>query len=235
VEAPSFPELAIHVERGRAALRVVARTAEQSREPILVEATYSGGPDGISLRLTQRGASRAFSRDAIARHPALSAVLRLIADEIDLAKPVSEPLLASLFQTILIYVGRLATAVPLPHWGRPLRDPRIEKALRLLNEDISKRWTVDLLARAVGISRPAFARQFQRALGLSPMRYLTQQRLQLAASLLLGTDAGLAEVAARVGYRSEFAFNRAFKRQHHAPPGVYRQQVPAARAYLAAA
>jgi AraC-like DNA-binding protein len=235
VEAPSFPELAVRVERGRSALRVVASSGEHAHAPIVVEATYSGGPDGISLCLTRCGESRSFSRDVIARHPALSAVLRLIADEVDLAKPVSEPLLAALFQTILIYVGRLATAVPLPHWGRPLRDPRIEKALRLLNEDISKRWTVDLLARAVGISRPVFARQFQRALGLSPMRYLTQQRLKLAASLLLGTDAGLAEIATRVGYRSEFAFNRAFKRQHRVPPGVFRQQVPAARAYLVAA
>jgi AraC-like DNA-binding protein len=234
VETNLARELAVEVERGRSALRVIARTMEP-RPAVLVEATFSGGPEGIWFRLTQAGqhglsTTRVFSRDAIARHPALSAVLRLIADEVDLAKPRSEALLSSLFRSLLVYVSRLSTPVPLPRWGRPLRDARVEKAIELLNADIAKRWTVDLLARAVGLSRPAFARQFLRILGLSPMRYLTQQRMQLAATILLGSDAALAEVATRVGYRSEFAFNRAFKRHYQVPPGVYRQEPPTAMA-----
>jgi AraC-like DNA-binding protein len=229
VETNLVSDLAVEVERGRSGLRVVARTAG-SRPAVLIEATFSGGPEGISFRLTQGGESRVFSRDAIARHPALSAVLRLIADEVDLAKPRSEALLAFLFRSLLVYVSRMSTPVPLPRWGRPLRDARVEKALELLNADIAKRWTVDLLARAVGLSRPAFARQFLRVLGLSPMRYLTQKRMQLAASILLGSDAALAEIASRVGYRSEFAFNRAFKRHYQVPPGIYRQQPPTAMA-----
>ena len=56
------------------------------------------------------------------------------------------------------------------------------------------------------------------------MRYLTQRRMQVAAALLHGSDAALAEVARRVGYESEFAFNRAFKRHYAVPPGVYRQR-----------
>ena len=116
--------------------------------------------------------------------------------------------------------------MPLPLWGRPLRDERVERALELLTSDIAKRWTVELLARAVGLSRPVLAERFLRVLGLSPMRYLSQQRMQVAAALLLGTDASLAEVAARIGYQSEFAFNRAFKRHFQVPPGVYRQRIP---------
>jgi AraC-like DNA-binding protein len=225
VETSSLSALAVRVERGRSALRVVAQTHEPCPS-VSIEATFSGGPDGVWFRLTQAGQSRVFSRDDIVRHPALSAVLRLIADEVDLAKPLSEPLLAFLFRSLLVYVARMATPVPLPRWGRPLRDARIEKALELLNADISKRWTVELLARAVGLSRPVFARQFLRVLGLSPMRYLTEKRMQIAASLLLGSDAALAEVATRVGYQSEFAFNRAFKRHYQVPPGVYRQRPP---------
>jgi AraC-like DNA-binding protein len=221
----SFPALAVHVERARSALRVVACTSGP-HPSVLVEATFSGGPEGVWFRLTRAGHARVFSRDAIARHPALSAVLRLIADEVDFAKPSSEALLAFLFRSLLVYVSRISTPVPLPKWGRPLRDARVEKALELLNADISKRWTVELLARAVGLSRPAFARQFLRVLGLSPMRYLTEKRMQIAASILLGSDAALAEVATRVGYRSEFAFNRAFKRHYQVPPGVYRQRPP---------
>lgn len=189
---------------------------------------FSGGPDGVWFRLTQAGESRVFSRDAVARHPALSALLRLIADEADFAKASSEALLVFLFRSLLVYVSRMSTPVPLPKWGRPFRDARVERALELLNADISKRWTVELLARAVGLSRPALARQFLRVLGLAPMRYLTQRRMQVAAALLLGSDAALAEVAISVGYRSEFAFNRAFKRHYQVPPGVYRDQRPTA-------
>jgi len=223
VETDSLPGLVVHVERGRAALRVVAR-APEARPALLIEATFSGAADGVSLRLSEGNLTRHFSRDAIARHPALSAVLRLIADEVDLDKAESAALLPILFRSLLVYVARITTAVPLPKWGRPLRDTRIEKAITLLNSDISRRWTVQLLARAVGLSRAVFAREFTRALGLSPMRYLTQRRMQVAAALLHGSDAALAEVARRVGYESEFAFNRAFKRHYAVPPGVYRQR-----------
>jgi AraC-like DNA-binding protein len=221
VEHEPWPVLSVSVERGRAALRVIACTPEP--EPALrVEATFSGGPEGMWFRLTQAGASRVFSRDAVAQHPALSALLRLIADEVDAQKPLREAL-PLLFRSLLVYARRMSTPVPLPKWGRPLRDARVERALELLNRDISRRWTVELLARSAGLSRPAFARQFLRMLGLSPMRYLAQKRMQAAAEILLGSDAALAEVARQVGYSSEFAFNRAFKKHYQVPPGVYRQ------------
>jgi AraC-like DNA-binding protein len=236
VELEPLPTLSVRVERRRAALSVIASSGDH--EPSLqIEAVFSGGPDGMWFRLTQAGGSRVFSRDAIARHPALSAVLRLIADEVDTTQPLREALLPFLFRSLLVYARRMSTPVPLPHWGRPLRDARVERALELLNRDIAKRWTVALLARAVGLSRPAFARQFLRVLGLTPMRYLTERRMQAAAAMLLGSDAGLAEVAREVGYRSEFAFNRAFKKHFQVPPGVYRQfhtPLPAAVSPLSA-
>lgn len=154
----------------------------------------------------------------------MSAVLRLVADEIELSKPASERLLSLLFQSLMVYVSRMTIAEPLPKWGRPIRDRRIEKALTLLNQDLSKRRTVDLLARAVGLSRPALAKLFVRVLCLTPMRYLTQRRMLAAAALLLESDAALAEVACRIGYASEFAFSRAFKRYYGISPGVYRQR-----------
>ena len=222
METEGLAVLNVHVDRGRAALRIIASSPEP--EPALrVEATFSGGADGVWFCLTQGGVTRVFSRDTVARHPALSAVLRLIADEVDLKKPLSDALLPFLFRSLIVYARRMATPVPLPRWGRPLRDARVERALELLNRDIGRRWTVELLARAVGLSRPAFARQFLRVLGLSPMRYLTQRRMQAAASMLLGSDAALAEIAQHVGYHSEFAFNRAFKKHFQVPPGVYRR------------
>ena len=102
-------------------------------------------------------------------------------------------------------------------------DQRVARALGLLQAEPAKRWTVERLARRVGLSRAAFARRFVALSGQSPLRYLTELRMALAASLLESADASLAEVALRVGYTSEFAFSRAFKRQYGVAPGVFRR------------
>lgn len=88
---------------------------------------------------------------------------------------------------------------------------------------LSERWTVSKLARRVGLSRPAFARRFVEQTGQSPVRYLTSARMQRAAELVRDTREGLARIGAQVGYDSEFAFNRAFKRFHHVAPGTFRR------------
>ena len=106
---------------------------------------------------------------------------------------------------------------------RRLLDRKVARALGLLQADPAKRWTVERLARAVGLSRAAFARRFAAVSGRAPLRYLTELRLALAASLLETTDDSLAELAQRVGYTSEFAFSRAFKRKHGLAPGSYRR------------
>ena len=110
-----------------------------------------------------------------------------------------------------------------PHAARRALDTKVARALGLLQADPAKRWTVEHLARAVGLSRAAFARRFAAMSGRSPLRYLTELRLALAASLLENTDDSLAELASRVGYASEFAFSRAFKRQHGVAPGSFRR------------
>jgi transcriptional regulator GlxA family with amidase domain len=94
-----------------------------------------------------------------------------------------------------------------------------------MQNKLELRWTVTQLARRVGMSRPVFARRFRAALGMSPLRYLSAQRMQRAAELLQQPEPSLAEVAARVGYVSEFAFNRAFKRHYFVAPGSYRRRL----------
>jgi len=220
-------ELRVQIERGRA-LHVTA--CRDGRSPLRVEVTFSGEAEGVWFRLWHGGKERVFSRDAVASQLPLSALVRLIGDEAELSKAPNQALLGLLFQSLVVYVSRMSEAVPLPRWGRPLRDRRIERALELLDRDLSKYWTVEQLARAVGLSRPVFARQFVRMLQLSPMRYLARRRLQVAAELLQNTDASLAEIATHVGYRSEFAFGRAFKQQHGLPPGTFRRQSTVAQA-----
>jgi AraC-like DNA-binding protein len=224
-------ELRVRIERGRSSLRVTASGFADGGGPN-VEVTFSGGVDGVWFRFSDDNVSRIFSRDVVASHRPLAAILRLIGDEIELSKAPSDALLGLLFRSLLVYVSRMGQALPRPRWGRPLRDRRIERALELLDGDLTKYWTVERLARAVGLSRPVFARQFVRMLQLSPMRYLTERRMQAAAELLLDTDASLAEVAARVGYQSEFAFGRAFKRHHGVAPGTYRRQPSVASGVL---
>jgi transcriptional regulator GlxA family with amidase domain len=117
-----------------------------------------------------------------------------------------------------------AGTVLVPHTAdRRLLDRKVARALGLLQADPAKRWTVERLARAVGLSRAAFARRFAAVSGRPPLRYLAELRLALAAHLLETTDDSLAELAERVGYTSEFAFSRAFKRKLGVAPGSYRR------------
>jgi AraC-like DNA-binding protein len=83
-------------------------------------------------------------------------------------------------------------------------------------------WTIADLADAVGISRSTLVERFTRFLGEPPMTYLTHWRLQLAVKSLERTSRGVADIAAAVGYESEAAFSRAFRREYGQPPGRYR-------------
>lgn len=105
---------------------------------------------------------------------------------------------------------------------QPQKDA-VEQAQRLMREALAAPWTVSSLARKVAVSRPVLAQKFRARTGTSPMRWLTALRMEEAAVLLSESDEALAAVAAQVGYRSEFAFNRAFKRHHGLAPGRYRR------------
>jgi transcriptional regulator GlxA family with amidase domain len=107
-------------------------------------------------------------------------------------------------------------------WLAGARDPIVGKSLGLLHSRIAHPWTIAELADEVGISRTALVERFTRYLSEPPMTYLTRWRLQLAARSLENTPRGVAEIGAEVGYESEAAFSRAFKREFGRPPGQYR-------------
>lgn len=109
-------------------------------------------------------------------------------------------------------------------WLAGARDPVVGKSLSLLHNHVAHPWTIAELAHEVGISRSALVERFTRYLSEPPITYLTRWRLQLAARSLEGTSKGVAEIAAEVGYESEAAFNRAFKREFGQPPGQHRRQ-----------
>ncbi|MCM3870671.1 MAG: AraC family transcriptional regulator [Pyrinomonadaceae bacterium] len=109
-------------------------------------------------------------------------------------------------------------------WLAGARDPIIGQALALLHKEPAHPWTVANLARRIGLSRTRFAERFRHFLGESPIAYLAQWRLKLGAEILQSTEDSVAEVAAAVGYGSEAAFNRAFKREFDCPPAQFRRQ-----------
>jgi transcriptional regulator GlxA family with amidase domain len=98
------------------------------------------------------------------------------------------------------------------------------KALAVLHRTPEHPWTVATLARRVGVSRTRLSERFRHFLGDSPIAYLAQWRLKLGAEMLQTSEESVAGVAAAVGYGSESAFNRAFRRAYGCPPGQFRRR-----------
>jgi AraC-like DNA-binding protein len=107
-------------------------------------------------------------------------------------------------------------------WLAGVRDPEVGNALAVLHRAPEKSWTIATLAREIGVSRSVLAERFRYYLNEPPMTYLTRWRMQLAARLLKSSTRGVGDIAAEVGYESEAAFNRAFKRQFSLPPARFR-------------
>jgi AraC-like DNA-binding protein len=109
-------------------------------------------------------------------------------------------------------------------WLSGLRDRHIGAALRLIHGRPTEVWTLEGLARDVGLSRSVFAERFSHYVHMAPMHYIARWRLQLAARLLEQPGVNISEVSQKVGYESEAAFNRAFKKLMGTPPGVWRKR-----------
>ncbi len=150
----------------------------------------------------------------------------------------SEAMLAKVSEALFVdMLRRYVAALPEHHtgWLAGARDPIVSKSLALLAWPRRHPWTIAELAEAVGVSRTALLDRFAKYLSEPPMAYLTRWRLQLAAQALTTTPRGVSDIAADVGYESEAAFNRAFKRHFGTPPARYRREhrstdTPAAKA-----
>lgn len=114
-----------------------------------------------------------------------------------------------------------------PGWVTALTDRRVAKAIRAVHADLARPWTVAEMAREAGVSRSSFAAAFRSAVGESPLDYVTSWRIYRAKVLLSSSDESLAEIASRVGYDSDTALSRAFKRKVGMPPGTFRRTMSA--------
>jgi AraC-like DNA-binding protein len=138
-----------------------------------------------------------------------------------------ETILARLSELLFVRVlRRYIEQLPehLEGWLAGLRDPQISRALSAIHSRPEKEWTLEGLARECGMSRAIFAERFARCVQETPMRYLTWWRMQLASGLLAQRGLPVEEIAGRVGYKSEAAFNRAFKNVVGSPLGTWRRE-----------
>ena len=108
-------------------------------------------------------------------------------------------------------------------WLRAVADPQVGRVLRAMHEQLDHSWTVEELASRGGMSRAAFALRFKQLVGEAPLEYLTRWRMYKASRLLRDRDRKILQVANSVGYDSDGAFNRAFKRVLGVSPGAYRR------------
>jgi AraC-like DNA-binding protein len=162
------------------------------------------------------------------RHRSLHTAISILGEELDAQRPGSAAVVPALVDALLVLILRAWLEdhdCPTEGWAKALTDPSVVQALELIHEKPGAAWTVADLAADVGLSRAAFARRFTEAVGEPPLTYLSRWRMTTAARLLRDHDRPLATVAKEIGYTSEFAFAKAFKRDFGVPPGTYRKQL----------
>lgn len=158
----------------------------------------------------------------------VEASVRFAAHELAAGRVASSPVMSRLSELLFVEAVRdYAQTLDGGHtgWLGGLNDPQIGRALGLLHGAIDRSWTTEQLAREVSMSRSAFNERFTALVGLPPIKYLTQWRLQFAKEKLRDGRLGIAQIAHAVGYESEVAFNRAFKRAFGLPPARWRNKI----------
>jgi AraC-like DNA-binding protein len=214
----------------------------------IFQATEDGGPflirrggEGARTRLVCGflGSDSAHGNPVIATLPAamrfnlaedgasgwMRSTFQYAADE-RAGRPGSEAVLAKVSELLFVEaVRRYAESLPEGQtgWLAGLRDDYVARALALLHREVARPWTVDELGRQVGLSRSALAERFTRLIGVGPMHYLANWRMQLAAQELRSRSDSVRQIAETIGYGSEAAFSRAFKKAFGTAPSSWRR------------
>jgi AraC-like DNA-binding protein len=159
----------------------------------------------------------------------MQSTLRLMAVEAHELRPGSEAVITRLGDILVIQAIRswLETdPAAKTGWLGALQDEQIGRAIALIHRDPARNWTVASLADELAMSRSAFAARFTELVDEPAMQYVTRWRMQVAVSALRNDGATVGELASRLGYRSEAAFARAFKRVIGVPPGAVKRSSP---------
>jgi len=160
----------------------------------------------------------------------IEASVRFAASELAAGRLASSSVMSRLSETLLVeavrhYASTLANGSA--GWLNGINDPQVGRALALIHHKIGAPWSAESLAKEVAMSRSAFIERFTTLVGMPPIRYLTVWRMQTAKLNLREKRIPIAKLAHSVGYESEEAFNRAFKREFGMSPAHWRDQQPA--------
>lgn len=163
------------------------------------------------------------------RHRTLHTAIGILGEELDANRPGAAAVVPALVDALLVLILRAwmedRRCPTEGGWSRALTDTVVARSLELIHADPGASWTVADLAAEVGLSRAAFARRFTEAVGEPPLTYISRWRMTTAARLLRDHGLPLSVVAKDIGYTSEFAFAKAFKRDFGVAPGTYRKQL----------
>jgi len=158
--------------------------------------------------------------------------LRVVVTESNQRRPGGEAVLERMSEMLFVEVLRRHVDSLPPEqtgWLAGMRDPAVGRALALLHERPAAPWTLEKLGEEAGLSRSSLHERFSHFIGQPPMQYLARWRMQVASGLLRDTSAKLVEISLEVGYESEAAFSRAFKREVGVSPGAWRREKRGAR------
>ena len=156
----------------------------------------------------------------------VASLLRSVVDESNRKRPGGEAVLERMSEMLFVEVlRRYAEDLPSDQtgWLAAMRDPAVGRALAIMHGRPAESWTLERLGEETALSRSTLHERFVHFIGQPPMQYLAQWRMQLAAKWLRDTDEKVAGVAAEVGYESEAAFSRAFRRAVGESPGAWRR------------
>lgn len=194
-------------------------------EPIHFVCGYLGC-DSLAFNPILQGLPRLLHIRAAEGVGSIPQLFRLAVDETARPRSGGETVLSKIAELMFVDVlRRHVDTLPLDAagWLSGLRDKQIGAALAMMHGKPVEAWTVERLAREVGLSRSLFAERFTHFMGDPPMHYLARWRMQLATRLLERQGVSIAQAAAEVGYESEAAFSRAFKKCVGLPPGTWRR------------
>ena len=202
---------------------------------------YGGGGVGTQLLCGFLGSETSFSPLLASLPPVLKldvratasgawieSSFRFAASEIAAGRIGSTTVITKLSELLFVEaVSQFVASLPAERrgWLAGLRDPQIGRALAVVHARPAEAWTAETLALEVGMSRSVFAERFTSLVGQPPMHYLSLWRMQVAAQHLREGHGSVAQIAFEVGYESEAAFSRAFKRQFGTSPGIWRRQL----------
>jgi AraC-like DNA-binding protein len=158
----------------------------------------------------------------------MQSTLRFMAAEARELRPGGETIITRLADILVIQAIRAwmeQDPAAQTGWLGALQDKQIGRAIALIHRDPARAWTLASLAAEVAMSRSAFAARFTELVGVSAMHYVARWRMHVALTWLKEQDIALGDLAGRLGYQSEAAFSRAFKRFMGMPPGAVRRNV----------